>query len=136
MAEARLDIRALNTAFGGKALAPQVKHAAVATMSGECGLRERRARRLVRLSRDSYRNPPETDAMTQEFNSKIVEIAHARRRFGYRRIHDMLRSHFPSVNHKRVFRLYSTANLAVRKRKEGQRPCQRARAAATGHDGQ
>lgn len=30
-------------------------------------------------------------AMTQEISSKIVEIAHARRRFGYRRIHDMLR---------------------------------------------
>ena len=47
--------------------------------------------------------------MTQELSSKIVEIAHARRRFGYRRIHDMLRPHFPGVNHKRVYRLYSAA---------------------------
>ncbi|MDP9919071.1 hypothetical protein J2W24_004740 [Variovorax boronicumulans] len=29
--------------------------------------------------------------MMQELSNKIVEIAHARRRFGYRRIHDMLR---------------------------------------------
>jgi len=36
--------------------------------------------------------------MTQELSSKIVEIAHVRRRFGYRRIHDMLRPHFPGVN--------------------------------------
>ena len=60
--------------------------------------------------------------MTQELSSKIVEIAHARRRFGYRRIHDMLRPHFPGVNHKRVYRLYSAANLAVRKRKKVKRP--------------
>ena len=59
--------------------------------------------------------------MTQELSSKIVEIAHARRRFGYRRIHDMLLLHFPGVN-KKVYRLYSAANLAVRKRKKFKRP--------------
>ena len=91
-------------------------------MIGECDLSERRACRLVGLSRDSYRNPPEADAMTQELSNKIVEIAHARRRFGYRRIHDMLRPHFPGVNHKRVYRLYSAANLAVRKRRKVKRP--------------
>jgi hypothetical protein len=32
-------------------------------------------------------------------------------RFGYRRIHDMLRQEFPGVNHKRVYRLYRQANL-------------------------
>ncbi len=42
----------------------------------------------------------------------------SRRRFGYRRIHDMLRAQFPGVNHKRVYRLYSQANLAVRRRKK------------------
>jgi len=58
----------------------------------------------------------------QELSSKIVEIAHVRRRFGYRRIHDMLRPHFPGVNHKKVYRLYSAANLAVRKRRKAKRP--------------
>jgi len=38
--------------------------------------------------------------------------------FGYRRIHDLLRSEFPGVNHKRVYRLYKNANLAVRRRKK------------------
>jgi putative transposase len=76
----------------------------------------------VGLARDSYRHPPETDPMTTELNNKIVEIAHARRRFGYRRIHDLLRSEYPGVNHKRVYRLYSAANLAVRKRKKIKRP--------------
>lgn len=59
--------------------------------------------------------------MTQEHSSMIVEIAHARRRFGYRCIHDLLRPHFRGVNHKKVYRLYSTANLAVRKRKKAKR---------------
>jgi len=60
--------------------------------------------------------------MTQELSSKIVEIAYARRRFGYRRIHDLLRPSLPGVNHKRVYRLYSAAKLAVRKRKKVRRP--------------
>jgi len=85
-------------------------------------LSERRACRLVGLSRDSYRHPPEADQMTKQLSGKIVEVAHARRRFGYRRIHDLLRPEFPGVNHKRVYRLYSAANLAVRKRKKAKRP--------------
>lgn len=48
--------------------------------------------------------------------------ARPHRRFGYRRVHDLLRLKFPAVNHKRVYRLYSEANLAVRKRKKVRRP--------------
>jgi putative transposase len=84
-------------------------------------LSERRACRLVGLSRDSYRNPPVVDEATQQLSAKIVEIAQVRRRFGYRRIHDLLRPEFPGVNHKRVYRLYSQAQLAVRKRKKVRR---------------
>ena len=85
-------------------------------------LPERRVCRLVGLSRDSYRHPPEADAATRELTGRIVEIAHARRRFGYRRIHDLPRPEFPGVNHERVWRLYSAATLAVRKRKKVRRP--------------
>lgn len=84
-------------------------------------LSERRACRLVGLSRDSYRNPPVVDEASQQLSAKIVEIAQVRRRFGYRRIHDLLRRQFPGVNHKRVYRLYSQAQLAVRKRKKVRR---------------
>ena len=91
-------------------------------MVSEHQLSERRACRLVGLSRDSYRHPPQADQATVELHEKIVEIAHVRRRFGYRRIHDLLRPHFPGVNHKRVYRLYRQANLAVRRRKKGKRP--------------
>ena len=90
-------------------------------MIAEHHLSERRACRLVGLSRDCYRNPPLVDERTQLLSAKIVEIAQVRRRFGYRRIHDLLRPEFPGVNHKRVYRLYSQAQLAVRKRKKGLR---------------
>ena len=88
---------------------------------GEHHLSERRACRLVGLSRDRYRHSPETGPMTQDLKGKIVEIAQARRRFGYRRIHDMLRPEFPGVNHRRVYRLYSQAKLAERRRKKVKR---------------
>jgi putative transposase len=93
-------------------------------MVDEHHLSERRACRLVGLSRDSYRHPPQADAATRELAGRIIEIAHVRRRFGYRRIHDLLRPEFPGVNHKRVYRLYSAANLTVRKRKKAKRPTQ------------
>jgi putative transposase len=90
-------------------------------MIAEHHLAERRACRLVGLSRDCRRNPPLVDERAQQLSAKIVEIAQARRRFGYRRVHDLLRPEFPGVNHKRVFRLYSQALLAVRKRKKARR---------------
>ena len=74
------------------------------------------------LSRDSYRNPPVPNQATVELSHKIIEIAQVRRRFGYRRIHDMLEPEFPGVNHKRVYRLYTQAKLTVRKRKKTRRP--------------
>ena len=85
-------------------------------------LSERHACRLVGLSRDSYRHPPVVDVMTQTLSAKIIEIAQIRRRFGYRRIHDLLRPSFPRVNHKKVYRLYSSADLAVKRRKKAKRP--------------
>jgi len=82
-------------------------------MVNEHHLSERHACRLVGLSRHSHRHPPRADQATVELHEKIVEIAHVRRRFGYRSIHDLLRPQFPEVNHKRVYRLYRQANLAA-----------------------
>jgi hypothetical protein len=51
-------------------------------------LSDRHARRLVELSRDSYRYPPLPNQLTRDLCARIVDIADVRRRFGYRRIHD------------------------------------------------
>ena len=85
-------------------------------------LSERRACRLVGLSRDSYRHPPILSTENAALSAAIIDIAQSRRRFGYRRIHDLLRPEFPDVNHKRVYRLYSAAKLAVKKRRKTKRP--------------
>ncbi len=76
-------------------------------------LSERHACRLVGLSRDSYRNPPQPDQLSRDLCERIVDIAHVRRRFGYRRIHDLLRPEFPQVNHKRVYRLYRESRASM-----------------------
>ncbi len=86
------------------------------------GLSERRACRLAGLSRDAFRHPPIASEPTVLLSQKIVELARVRRRFGYRRIHDLMRREYPTVNHKKIYRLYSEANLAVRRRKKAKRP--------------
>ena len=85
-------------------------------------LSERRACRLAGLSRDAFRHPPEPVPATQALTARIIELAQVRRRFGYRRLHDLLRPEYPTVNHKKVYRLYREANLAVRRRKKVRRP--------------
>lgn len=51
-----------------------------------------------------------------ELRSKIIDFATARRRFGYRRITALLHRAGESVNHKRVYRIYTDERLQVRKR--------------------
>lgn len=50
----------------------------------------------------------------------MIAIAAERRRFGYRRIHALLRREGVKANHKRVLRLYQEAGLAVRRRRKRQ----------------
>jgi putative transposase len=100
-----------------------VRRVAALKMIEVLDISERHACRLVGLSRTSYREPPSTDMATRELSTRIVELAHERRRFGYRRIHDLLTREGYAVNHKRVWRLYRMNDLAVRKR----RKCKRVR---------
>ncbi len=79
---------------------------------------ERRACRLAGLSRDAFRHEPVPAPATQALSARLVELAQARRRFGYRRLHDLLDQEFPNVNHKKIYRLYQAAKLAVRRRKK------------------
>ena len=82
---------------------------------------ERHACSLVGLSRDAYRHEGHTSALNADLRQKIVELAHQRRRWGYRMIHDVLRPQYPGINHKRVYRLYTAENLSIRKRKKSKR---------------
>ena len=84
-------------------------------------LSERHACTLVGLSRDSYRHPALVSELNIRLSAKITEIAHTRRRAGYRMIADLLRPEHPGINHKRIYRLYSEAGLAVRRQVKAKR---------------
>ena len=90
-------------------------------MVAEHQMSERHACALVGLSRDTYRHVCQTSALNMELRDQIVQTAHARRRWGYRMIHDVLRPHYPGINHKRVYRIYTAEGLSIRKRKKTKR---------------
>jgi len=52
---------------------------------------------------------------------RLRELAEARRRFGYRRLHVLLRREGSKVNAKRVYRLYKLEGLSVRTKKRKKR---------------
>lgn len=93
------------------------KRAAVAEIQTHTALSERRACELVGLSRSTLRYEASTSEQNAQLSARIVELAQARRRFGYRRIHALLRREGMEVNHKRVYRMYRKSDLAVRRRK-------------------
>lgn len=80
-------------------------------------LSERRACQLVGLSRSTLRYEPIRSEENDALKAKIVTLAQERRRFGYRRIHALLRREGIEANHKRIYRLYREAELAVKRRK-------------------
>jgi len=74
---------------------------------------ERRACRALRFARSSqrYRGVPDAQAALR---LRIKELAAARVRYGYKRIHVLLRREGWRVNHKRVYRLYCQEGLNLR----------------------
>ncbi|CAM2159002.1 transposase (plasmid) [Pararobbsia alpina] len=78
---------------------------------------ERRACRLVGLSRSVLHYDAKPDHENEMLAARLVELAHERRRFGYRRLHALVEREGTHVNHKRIYRLYREAGLAVRRRR-------------------
>ena len=52
----------------------------------------------------------------EELRERLIELARKKPRFGYRRLHIHLDADGAHVNHKRVFRVYREAGLAVRRK--------------------
>ena len=79
------------------------------------GYSQRRACGLIGMEPKTYRYAPrrEDDESTRE---RLKELANQRRRFGYRRLHILLRREGTRINHKKLFRLYKEERLAVRRR--------------------
>lgn len=85
-------------------------------MQEQFGLSQRRACRLVGSARSTirYRGWRDDDAAVR---TRLRELADQRPRFGYRRLHVLLRREGIIVNHKRVARLYRQEGLTVRQRR-------------------
>jgi putative transposase len=76
---------------------------------------QRRACALVGIEPKTYRyasKRPDDGALRQ----RLKELALERRRFGYRRLHIMLRREGIVLNRKKLYRLYREERLTVRKR--------------------
>lgn len=82
----------------------------------EVGVSERQACKSVGIQRSTKRHTSKKKD-DSELRKEIVDIATARRRFGYRRITWLLHRAGIAVNQKRVYRIYCEENLQVRKRK-------------------
>ena len=95
---------------------PAGKRAVVSHLVSAHGLSERRACRLAELNLSTWQYRCR-GADRPGLRTRIRELAYERRRFGYRRIHALLRREGWSVNHKAVHRIYVEEGLQVRKRK-------------------
>lgn len=82
------------------------KRKAVHAMQEVTTISERKACLLVGINRASMRYQPQSKESDVELSARIQELALERKRFGYRRIHHLLRREGTEVNHKRVYRLY------------------------------
>ena len=94
---------------------PAVCREACVHLRAVFGMSERRACRIIGADRASMRyrsRRPADDGLRQ----RLRQLAHERRRFGYRRLHVLLRREGHVVNRKRVHRLYKAERLMVRRR--------------------
>ncbi len=94
---------------------PAAERKAVAHLISDHGMSERRACKTIGTCRMTmrYRTTRQDDTVLRQ---RMKAIALERRRFGYRRVHVLLKREGFLVNHKRLFRLYREERLTVRRR--------------------
>ncbi len=95
---------------------PAARREVVRHLRARFAYSERRACGLIRMDRSScrYRPRPRDDGAVRQ---RLVELAAERPRFGYRRLHVLLRREGIAVNHKKVQRLYRQESLSIRRKK-------------------
>ena len=89
--------------------------AAIGQVRQEYAFSERRACRVMKVSASSYRY--QSRRCDDGLRERLVELAREKPRFGYRRLHVLLRRGGEAVNHKRVHRVYREAGLMIRRKK-------------------
>lgn len=76
-----------------------------------------RACGLVGISRSVFRYESKRAEANVQLTARLAALAAEKRRYGYRRLHVLIRREGHVVNWKRLYRLYRDAGLAVRRRK-------------------
>jgi putative transposase len=101
---------------------PAQKRAAVAYFRAGFRVSERRACRAAGIPRSTcrYRSQARDQAALR---LRLRDLAAARVRYGYRRLHVLLRREGWRVNHKRVYRLYRDEGLGIRVKRKKKRTC-------------
>ena len=84
------------------------------------GLSERRTCRAMGFGRASHRYRSRRDPAVA-LRMRPKELAEARVRYGYRRLHVLLQQKGWHLNHKRTYRLYSEKGLSLRTRSHKRR---------------
>jgi putative transposase len=95
---------------------PAARRQAVAIAQEEQGLSRRRACRLIGIARSVAEREPKRDREHGRLRERLRALAGERRRFGYRRLHELLRREGWKANHKLIARLYREEKLAIRRR--------------------
>jgi putative transposase len=80
----------------------------------EYGASMRRICATMRFNRKSMQYKLKVSPINEALRARIKEISQARVRYGYRRIHVLLKREGWTVNHKRIARLYTQEGLNLR----------------------
>ncbi|MBO9398116.1 IS3 family transposase [Shimia sp. R9_2] len=115
LAEQMMDVATLKEMLGKKLLRPGSRRNAVNWAMKTKGHNQRRACALAGIDPRVYRRRSKRPADT-ELRTRMKELASERRRFGYRRLHILLKREGGEVNWKKLYRLYREEGLTVRKR--------------------
>ena len=97
-------------------VSPQAKREAVTHLMTAHPLGVTRACGLIGISRSLYRYQAKRPC-DMALKDRLSELAAQKRRYGYRRLHVLLRREGWQHNAKRTYRVYHEAGLMVRKRK-------------------
>jgi len=79
---------------------------------------EFRVCRLLDLNRKTKRYQRKPNLENEEITDRLIELAGRWKRFGYRRLHVLLRRQGYALNVKRTYRLYAKAGLSIRRKRK------------------
>jgi len=91
------------------------RKAAIEQLQGEYAFSQRRGCELLQVAVGTFRYASRRS--DEPLRTRLTALAREKPRFGYRRLHVLLRRDGDAVNHKRVHRVYRAAGLAIRRKK-------------------